>query len=264
MTPLITHQRSRLIGLALGAVPFVGLLLLWWTIWYWAIIPRWLIVSPHDAVQTLFDLATDGLLIKLLASSLINATVAFSSALVVALAVGTLIGLSPTAKRIWMPFLSFVYPVPGLAWLPLVIMIFGFSRVSIWIIVGLAAFFRIVFAVINGIRGVSQVYLWTAQNLGYTKWGILSKIILPAALPSIMSGVRIGFGSAWRSLIGAEIIVPLAGGLGSYIAQSQSQFRLDQVVAGILVISFVSYATEKLLFERLEERILVRYGLVRS
>ena len=247
------HQRVS--SLVLGAIPFASLLGVWWLVWYFSIIPRWLLSSPTETWQTFFKLAQSGQLVKLLATSFTNATVSFTLALFVALLVGTVVGVNSTAKKVFLPFLSFIYPIPSLAWLPLIIMLFGFSRGSVWIIVGLSAFFRMVFPIINGIRSVNQRYLWTAENLGYSKWGKLVKIIYPAALPAIMSGIRVGFGSAWRSLIGAEIIVPLVGGLGSYIAQSQSQFRFDQVFAGVIVISFVSYAIEKLIFERLEERI---------
>ena len=87
-------------------------------------------------------------------------------------------------------------------------------------------------------------------------------MILPGALPQILSGLRIGFGSAWRSLIGAEMLVVTAGGLGKYIWMSQWNFKFDQVFSGIIVIALVGIAAEQLIFKRIEQATLHRWGMM--
>lgn len=255
--------KKHLIDILLAIIPFICLLAVWLIIVKYQFIPSWLLYSPLDVWQKIKDIATNGILLKLIQISLTNALIAFFIALLFSMFLGLAIGLNQTIKKIFLPFLSFLYPIPSLAWLPLIIIIFGFQPISIWIIVALSAFFKMVFGIANAIRSVNRNLIWAAKNFGYNKLSLVFKIIIPAAFPQIMASIRIGFGSAWRSLIGAEIIVPMVGGLGSYIVNSQWQFRFDQVLAGILIITLISYTIEKIIFERIEENIMIKYNVLR-
>lgn len=256
-------NKNRVLDFLIALIPFVMLFVLWILFYHYQVIPHWILASPLEVCNKLKQITVDGTLWKLLIITIGNATIAFGVALILALIIGMAIGLNNNIKKILLPFLSFLYPIPSLGWLPLVVILFGFSRLSVWIIVAISAFFKIVFSVINGIRGVDRNLIWAAKNLGFKGPKFVYKIILPAAFPQIMAGIRIGFGSAWRSLIGAEIIVPAVGGLGSYISMSQWQFHFDQVIAGLIIIALISYIAEKLVFERIEEKTLVKYGLIR-
>lgn len=115
---------------------------------------------------------------------------------------------------------------------------------------------------IGGARNVNQNWLLVAQNLEMSRLNIILKVIIPGSLPQILSGLRIGFGSAWRSLIGAEMLVVTAGGLGKYIWMSQWTFNLEQVFAGIIVIALVGIVTEELVFKKIEKVTLSRWGML--
>ena len=121
---------------------------------------------------------------------------------------------------------------------------------------------RIIYNVIDGVRGVNINWLLAARNLELDKFAIVTKVVIPAALPQILSGLRIGFGSAWRSLIGAEMLVITAGGLGKYIWMSQWNFKFDQVFSGIIIIALVGIAAEQLIFKRIEQATLHRWGMM--
>lgn len=254
---------AKLAPAILGLLPLVVLSIAWEIVTDLNWVPRWILASPAEVWRVIERLVSQGLLWRLLGISLSNIAVAFSLAAVLSLSLAVLIGLNRPARLIFLPTLSFLYPIPTLAWLPIIIIIFGFSQLTIWIVVALSAFFKMVFIFANGVRGVDRQLIWAAQNMGYRGGVLIFKIILPAALPAILAGLRSGFGSAWRSLIGAELFVPLAGGLGAYIADSLSVFRFDQILAGVLIIALISYLFERLLFEPIENRVLIKYGMIR-
>jgi NitT/TauT family transport system permease protein len=119
-----------------------------------------------------------------------------------------------------------------------------------------------IYSVIGGVRDINHNWLLVAQNLELNKFKTITKVILPGALPQILSGVRIGFGSAWRSLIGAEMLMVTAGGLGKYIWMSQWAFKFDQVFSGVIVIALVGVLAEQIIFKKIEKITLVRWGLI--
>ena len=157
-----------------------------------------------------------------------------------------------------------MYPVPSLVWLPFFILFLGFTRETIWSVVFISSFVRIIYSVIGGVQNTNVDYVLAAKNFGFRKFKIIFSIILPSALPQIITGLRVGFGSAWRSLIGAEMLVITLGGLGKFIWMSQWYFNFDNVIAGIFTISLISILIEGIIFKRLEKNTLVKWGFIRD
>ena len=191
-----------------------------------------------------------------------NIIPAFLSAVLASLALGIIIGLNSTFSKIFSPFLSAVYLIPSLAWLPLIILFLGFTRQSIWATIFISSFIRMIYNVIAGVQGVNSNWLLAARNFELNKIDIVIKIILPGALPQILSGIRVGFGSAWRSLIGAEMLVVTAGGLGRYMWMSQWAFKFEQVLVGIITVALIGILAEQLIFKKLEQKTLMRWGMM--
>lgn len=243
---------------------FVAILLLWQAMSFLQIIPPWILSSPGETFWTFGKLVSSGTLPSLLLISIANVLPAFLLAVVASLILGILIGINETAKKIFAPFISAIYLIPSLAWLPLLIIIFGFTRQAIWAVIFISSFVRIIYSIIGGVRGVNPNWTLVARNLELTKFNTIIKVILPGALPQILSGIRVGFGSAWRSLIGAEMLVVTAGGLGKYIWMSQWSFKLDQVIAGIFVIALVGIITEEFVFKKIENITLFRWGMIQE
>ena len=253
---------KRVKNFLLGFSLFAAILIVWQILSMAEVIFPWLMPAPSKILPVFFELIKNGSLPKLLLASLLNIFPAFVMAAAAALILGVLIGINFTFRKIFSPFISAIYLVPSLAWLPLIILFLGFSRQAIWAIIFISAFVRIIYNVIDGVRGVNINWLLAAKNLELSKFKIVSKVILPGALPQILSGLRIGFGSAWRSLIGAEMLVVTAGGLGKYIWMSQWNFKFDQVFSGIIVIALVGIAAEQLIFKRIEQATLHRWGMM--
>jgi ABC-type nitrate/sulfonate/bicarbonate transport system permease component len=253
---------KRVKNFLLGSSLFLAILIVWQILSAAEIISPWLIPAPSKIFPVFFELIKNGSLLKLLLASLINIFPAFVMAAAAALILGVLIGINSTFRKIFNPFISAVYLVPSLAWLPLIILFLGFSRQAVWAVIFISAFIRIIYNIIGGVRGVNINWLLAARNLELDKFAIVTKVVIPAALPQILSGLRIGFGSAWRSLIGAEMLVITAGGLGKYIWMSQWNFKFDQVFSGIIVIALVGIAAEQFIFRKIEKATLAKWGMM--
>ncbi len=211
-----------------------------------------------------WNLIVDGTLIGLIGTSLQNALYGFSLAMIFALILGTAIGLSAIVRKIFFPFLSAIYPVPSLAWLPLLILILGFTKETVLCVVFISSSKKMIYNVIDGVRNVKPSWILAGRNLGLNRLEIVWKIILPAALPHIMTGARMGFGSAWRSLIGAEMLVVGIGGLGKFIWMAQWFFDFSKVFSGVIVIALLGLCVEQFIFKPLENKTLVKWGFIRE
>lgn len=251
-------------NILLGVVPFLLVAGAWSLISHFAIVPRWIIPSPMATLYQFWELMASGELIKLAWVSLQSAMAGFILAATVAIVLGIIVGIYPTARKMFMPFFSAVYIVPSLAWLPLIVIIFGFSRSAIICLIFMSSFKKIIYSVINGVRSVNISWILAGRNIGLSRGEVIYKIIFPASLPHIITGLRLGFGSAWKSLVGAEMLVAGTNGLGRFIWNAQWFFAFDQVFAGIITIALIGVLVEQLVFRPLEDKILVRWGFVKE
>lgn len=243
---------------------FAIILVIWQLLCTFGVLTPWIVSSPSQTFLSFIKMIGNGTLIQLLTISFLNIFPAFILAIITALFLGVLVGINRTFRKMFSPFLSAIYLVPSLAWLPLIILFLGFTRQSIWAIIFISSFIRIIYNVIGGVRGVNQNWLLAAKNLELSRLDTIIKVIIPGALPQIISGIRIGFGSAWRSLIGAEMLVITAGGLGKYIWMSQWSFKSEQVLSGIITIALVGIIVEELIFKKIEKITLVKWGMIQE
>ncbi len=250
--------------IALGAIPFLAIMIIWYIFYYFNQDIKWLISSPIETASAFLQLISDGTLLELISTSLLNLIPPFILAIICAVTLGTAMGINRTVHKIFYPFLSAIYPIPSLAWLPFIILFLGFTREAIWSVIFISSFMKIIYNVISGVQNINIEYVLAAKNFGFNKAKIIFDVILPYAFPQIITGLRVGFGSAWRSLIGAEMLVVTLGGLGKFIWMSQWFFNFDKVIAGLVAISLVSIFTEELIFKRLEKNTLIKWGFVRE
>jgi sulfonate transport system permease protein len=253
---------TRIKNFFLGISLFVVTLVSWQILSAFQIVPPWLLPTPGETILAFSELARSGILLTLLFNSFLNMFPPFILALATSITFGIFIGVHITFRRMCLPFLAAINSVPSLAWLPLLIIFFGFTRQTIWAVIFISSSIKMIYNVIGGVRGINHNWLLVARNFELSKFETIKKVILPGALPQILSGVRLGFGAAWRSLIGAEMLVVTAGGIGKYIWMSQWAFKLDQVISGIVVIAFVGVFAEQIIFNKIEQVTLTKWGLI--
>jgi len=248
----------------LGLSPFLVILCLWQGYVFFYPEMAWLIPSPSHTAQSFVLFVLDGTLVELLAISLSNLIPPFFIALLCATGIGTLMGVSKEADQVFYPFLSALNPIPSIAWLPFVMLFLGFSWAAIWVVIFISTFLKMIYAVRGGVQGVDIHYILLAKNLGFNKRKIITDVFLPCSLPQFITGIRISFGSAWRSLIGAEMLVVTLGGLGKYIWLAQWYFNFDKVIIGIVVIGVVGIIVEELFLKKVEKNTISKWGLKRG
>ena len=231
----------------ISAITLAAVLAVWGLVTGLGLIEPLFLPAPWDVLHRLGVLATEGYvdatLGQHLAASLGRIALALLGAVAFAIPVGIAIGRSRIAQGIFDPLIEFYRPVPPLAYLPLIVIWFGIGELSKVLLIYLAIFAPVAIATANGVRNVDPSRIRAAQSLGATPAQLLRHVILPSALPDILTGLRIGLGVGWSTLVASELVAATRG-LG-FMVQSAGQFlATDVVVAGILVIAIVAFALE--------------------
>ena len=249
-------------NLSLSAVPFILLLALWYIAVEFNWMPNWFLPSPENVAAMFIKLLRDGTMFKVIADTVANIIPPYLFAVVASVLFGVLIGTSNTIRKIFFPLIVTLYPIPSLAWLPFIIIIFGFTKESIWVLLFISSFLKMIYNMISGVRNINPIWLLVAKNLGLNKSQIVFKVVIPGALPNIITGMRIGFGAIWRSVIGAEMLVVGAGGLGKFIWTAQWTYSFDKVLVGIIWIAIIGLFIEMVVFKKTEAVTLKKWGMI--
>ncbi|MBD9646228.1 MULTISPECIES: taurine ABC transporter permease TauC [Pantoea] len=237
---------SRQFSLSLLSVGL--LLLLWWAITALGLVAPLFLPPPQVVLQKLILIASpqgfmDATLWQHLGASLARMLVALFFAALIGIPVGIAMGLSPAIRGLLDPLIELYRPVPPLAYLPLMVIWFGIGETSKILLIYLAIFAPVTLSTLAGVKNAQQVRIRAAQALGASRWQLLRYVILPGALPEILTGLRIGLGVGWSTLVAAELIAATRG-LG-FMVQSAGEFlATDVVLAGIAVIALIAFGLE--------------------
>ncbi len=219
------------------------------------LVPAHQLPSPRAVVRTARDLLAGGELLHHVAASLQRVLFGFLLGGGVAALLGAWVGLSRAAERLLDPALQAVRNVPSLAWVPFLLLWMGIDELPKVTLVAIGAFFPVYLNLVSGIRQTDRKLVELGQVLGLTEVGLVRHIVLPAALPSLLTGLRIGLGQAWLFLVAAELIASTRG-LGFLLIDGQNSARADIMLVGILLLALLGKASDGAL-RALERRLLV-------
>lgn len=231
----------------------VGLLILWQISSWLDILPSYKIPSPIGIILGLKDLLIVGLppgygLIRHALESLWRVLVGFGIASCIAIPLGILMGWSRGIREAISPLVELIRPIPPLAWIPIAILWFGIGIKSAAFIIFLGAFFPILLNTILGVTSVDVVLKEASYTLGARTKDILLKVLTPGAMPSILTGLRVGLGIGWMTLVAAEFTGIKTGyGLGYMIMVARDIQRPDEILAGMLAIGLIGYGMDTVL-----------------
>lgn len=197
-----------------------------------------------------------------IAASLWTASSGFVVGSLLGAALGSAMALSGVVERTVSPLFNAWRPIPTLGMVPLIALWFGNGEVSKLIIVSLAAFEPMVLNTYEGLRNVDKSYLEVGKLLTFDRRRVFTKILWPAAMPSVLTGVFHALGFAWISTVGAELLFTIGPGIGGMLEKGQLAGRMEIVIACIILIGVMSF-TMNHLFVRLQRRIL-RWRSIRS
>ena len=239
-------MRDRLIGLAVVA-GLLGALEI--AVRAGAVNAR-LVPPPSAIAQRTYDIIASGSFLQPLAQTLYLLFVAYFVASALAIAVGLMMGRSQAIYHLLEPLVESVRPLPKAALLPPLMMLLGLGDPMKLVIVGLAVSFPVLINTVQGVRGVDPVLVNTARTFGHSRSGIVSKVVLPASLPLILSGMRVGLGLGLILVTTAEMMAG-TGGVGYLIIDMQRSFRVQNMYAWIVILALLGYALNAL-FLKLE------------
>lgn len=194
--------------------------------------------TPDKVLKTAGDILKDGTLISHILASFFRVIEGFFIALILSLILGIGIGLSKKIEIFTDITIQIIKPIPPIAWIPLAILWFGIGESSKIFIIVLGAFFPILLNVVDGIKNIDDKYLELGRVYEVPKVKFIHGVILPGALPSIMTGVRVGLGNAWVCVVAAEMIAATKG-VGYMLTDGRNMSRPDLVILGMLIIGIV-------------------------
>jgi NitT/TauT family transport system permease protein/taurine transport system permease protein len=224
-------------------------------------VPAYMLPPPSAVLAAFADLVAKGILPTYVAESLRRMVIAALIALAVGVPVGLLLGVSRRLAELAYPVLNFFQSVSGIAWLPLMLVWFGFGERTILVAVNYTVVFPVALNTLLGVRSVPRIYVNGLRTLGASRWRITRDVILPGALPSIATGMRLGLAYGWRALIAAEMLVG-AHGLGFMIFSAQSFHLTARIMLGMLVIGFSWVVLDYFVLRPLEQATIERWGLI--
>jgi NitT/TauT family transport system permease protein len=243
---------------------FAGLIGVWQLVYMAGLKPPYALPSPAKVAETFWETVVDGRAAEAIWTSVSRGAIGFAMSLVI----GTLLGLamwsSSWLRRAIGPTVSGLQSLPSVAWVPAAIIWFGLTDAAIYMVVLFGAVPSIANGLVSGMKQVPPLFDRVGRVLGLSALGRIRYVLLPAALPGYLGGLRQGWAFAWRSLMAAELITfaPSLGlGLGQLLNVGRELSQMSLVITAIVLILLVGLAIELLVFAPLERRVLVRRGL---
>jgi NitT/TauT family transport system permease protein len=230
--------------LALRPIAFIAVLLILWQIGV-SRDSNHLLPGPWETVGGIADLVRHGLFLKYITASLFRVTWGFVAAAVLAIPLGLVIGWYRRLEMALNPLIQIFRPISPLAWIPLSILWFGVGDLSAVFLIFLSCFFPLVLTAINAVQRIPAVYVNAGRNFGLSPADIVYRVLYPAVLPQLITGLRITLGVAWLVVVAAEMIA-VDSGLGFLIVDARNAGnRYDLVVAAMAIIGVIGFLLDK-------------------
>jgi len=216
-------------------------------------LPEHQMPAPSSVALTLWQLA-QGALWKHVAASLARVAAGFSIGAALAILIGTWVGLSQRAEAYLEPTFQALRAIPSLAWVPLLLLWLGIDETPKIVLIALGAFFPVYLSLVAGVRNVDRKWVELGRLYHLSPFALVRRILLPAALPSLFTGLRGALSLSWMFLVAAELIAATRG-LGYLLSDGRETSRPDIVIAAILVLAVLGKLSDSLL-KVLEQRAL--------
>lgn len=249
---------KRLIKLVIFYLILIGL---WQGLSLLKIWPEYIFPTPVGVVKTLIAGFEDKTFIIGILISMKRILIGYGLSVIIGLCLGLLIGRVKTLDETFGSLVLGFQALPSICWLPLALLWFGLSESAMQAVVILGSLFSIIIGADTGVKNVPPIYIRAARTMGASGFRLYTKVIMPAALPSIISGFKQGWSFAWRSLMAAELLY-VGLGLGHLLMMGRELNDMNQVIAVMIVIIVIGVVVDRLIFGKIENKIRERWGLV--
>ncbi len=232
----------------------------WQLLYTFGAIPEYLFPSPLQVLQRLWELTNDALMWPSIRATLIRMLIGFSIAATIGLVIGLLMGTSRVVNACLKSLFLGLQTLPTAAWVPVSLLIFGLKDEGIYFVILMSSMPAVAIATSDGILHIQPIYIRAARTLGTTTYAMPIMVIIPAALPSIVTGIKLGWTLGWHGAVSAELIKSSVG-LGYLLSMGRELNDASQVIGIMLITILVGLLLDRFVFGLIEKRIRRRWGL---
>lgn len=241
--------------------PFLAIITAWALMAASGVFPRVFFPGPLEVIRVFGGLMYKGIFPDYLQDSVIRLAVGASAGVALGIPTGVLLGLSRRAYGLCWPLLLFFQAIGDIAWLPILLIWFGFGLTTMTFVIVYTVLFPVTLNTVLGVRSLPQELTRAAQSLGAPRLRILLEVVIPGALPNIITGLRNGLGYGWRALIASEMIVGTSG-IGFLMFDARRGGQVTEIMLGMIVLGVLWYVVDGWLLVPLEAATIQRWGLV--
>ena len=248
------------ITLAKQIIFYVALVAIWQLVSMTNIWPNNLFPSPYEVAEDLVYTASDGSLFFGIGTSILRLIIGLAIAIVGGMLLGIFMARMEIVNQTIGSLVLGLQSIPSVAWVPLAILWFGLTDGGIIFVTAIGSMFAVTIATYTGVKNINPHYIEAARNMGAKGTQLAIYVLIPAAFPYLISGFKQGWAFAWRGVIGAELLFSFLG-LGFLLNVGRQLNDISQVFAIMLVIMMVGIAIDGVIFKRLENKVMSRWGL---
>ena len=246
----------------LSLFSFISVFLaLWQSVYMSEILPKLSLPSPLAVGQTIIELLFDFTLVKGTAFTLWRLFLGFILSLSLGLITGLLMIKFQQFGKTMSSFAVGLQSFPSIAWIPFAILLIGFNDFGILFVVVMSSVFSVMLSTYSGLRNVPPIYIRAARNMGGKGISLFRHVLIPAATPTLIIGMRQAWSFAWHALIGAEMLITTLVGLGYILSVGREFSNMSQIIATMIVIFTIGLIFDRVVFMKIEEKIRDRWGL---
>jgi NitT/TauT family transport system permease protein len=233
----------------------------WQIVFILGIFPKVSLPSPAIVAQSFTDLLFNGSLVMSIGMTMWRLVAGFSISIILGVGTGLLMVRFRDFGKTMSSFAVGLQSFPSIAWVPFAILLVGLNDFGILFVVVLSSIFSVMISTYSGIRNINAIYLRAAKNMGATGISLFTSVMIPAATPSLIVGIRQAWSFAWHALIGAEILIAASVGLGHILLVGREFQLMDQIIASMITIFAIGFVFDRLIFYKLEDKVRSRWGL---
>lgn len=246
--------------LAKQIIFYVALVAIWQLISMTNIWPNNLFPSPYEVAEDLVYTASDGSLFFGIGTSILRLIIGLAIAIAGGMILGIFMARMEIVNQTIGSLVLGLQSIPSVAWVPLAILWFGLTDGGIIFVTAIGSMFAVTIATYTGVKNINPHYIEAARNMGAKGTQLITYVLIPAAFPYLISGFKQGWAFAWRGVIGAELLFSFLG-LGFLLNVGRQLNDISQVFAIMLIIMMVGIAIDGIIFKRLENKVMSRWGL---
>ena len=233
----------------------------WQIVFILGIFPKVSLPSPAMVAQSFADLLFNGSLVVSIGMTMWRLVAGFTISIILGVGTGLLMVRFRDFGKTMSSFAVGLQSFPSIAWVPFAILLVGLNDFGILFVVVLSSIFSVMLSTYSGIRNINAIYLRAAKNMGANGMSLFTSVMIPAATPSLIVGIRQAWSFAWHALIGAEILIAASVGLGHILLVGREFQLMDQIIASMITIFAIGFVFDRLIFYRLEDKVRSRWGL---